>query len=83
MRVQSVTARALAAALVAAALVAPLQVQAQRKEVKIGVIYDYTGPFAAGGSQAAAVGSTISGGRSSGAPGAPMRPIVRSSRARS
>jgi branched-chain amino acid transport system substrate-binding protein len=32
---------------------------AQGKEVKIGVIYDYTGPFAAGGSQAAAVGTKI------------------------
>lgn len=29
------------------------------KEVKIGVIYDYTGPFAAGGSQAAALGTKI------------------------
>jgi branched-chain amino acid transport system substrate-binding protein len=29
------------------------------KEVKIGVIYDYTGPFAAGGSQAAAIGTKI------------------------
>jgi branched-chain amino acid transport system substrate-binding protein len=32
---------------------------AQGKEVKIGVIYDYTGPFAAGGSQAAGVGTKI------------------------
>jgi branched-chain amino acid transport system substrate-binding protein len=32
---------------------------AQTKEVKIGVIYDYTGPFAAGGSQAAAAGTKI------------------------
>jgi branched-chain amino acid transport system substrate-binding protein len=31
----------------------------QAKEVKIGVIYDYTGPFAAGGSQAAAIGTKI------------------------
>jgi branched-chain amino acid transport system substrate-binding protein len=52
-------ARALAAAVVAAALVAPPHAQAQRKEVKIGVIYDYTGPFAAGGSQAAALGTKI------------------------
>lgn len=32
--------------------------QAQ-KEIKIGVIYDYTGPFAAGGSKAAAIGTKI------------------------
>lgn len=30
---------------------------AQQKEVKIGVIYDYTGPFAAGGSLAGAMGT--------------------------
>ena len=59
MREPSITIRALAAAIVAAALAAPLQAQAQRKEVKIGVIYDYTGPFAAGGSQAAAIGTKI------------------------
>ncbi|MGH8707381.1 MAG: ABC transporter substrate-binding protein, partial [Burkholderiales bacterium] len=29
------------------------------KEIKIGVIYDYTGPFAAGGSQAAAIATKI------------------------
>jgi branched-chain amino acid transport system substrate-binding protein len=33
--------------------------QAQGKEIKIGVIFDYTGPFAAGGSQAAAIGTKI------------------------
>jgi branched-chain amino acid transport system substrate-binding protein len=32
---------------------------AQTKEIKIGVIYDYTGPFAAGGSQASALGTKI------------------------
>ena len=32
---------------------------AQGKEIKIGVIYDYTGPFAAGGSQAAAIATKI------------------------
>ena len=32
--------------------------QAQ-KEIKIGVIFDYTGPFAAGGSQAAGIGTKI------------------------
>jgi len=32
---------------------------AQGKELKVGVIFDFTGPFAAGGSQAAAVGTKI------------------------
>ncbi|MGH8765585.1 MAG: ABC transporter substrate-binding protein, partial [Burkholderiales bacterium] len=32
---------------------------AQQKEIKIGVIYDYTGPFAAGGSVAAGIGTKI------------------------
>ena len=32
---------------------------AQGKELKVGVIYDYTGPFAAGGSQAAAIATKI------------------------
>ena len=32
---------------------------AQQKEVKIGVVYDYTGPFAAGGSQVNAMGTKI------------------------
>lgn len=51
--------RVLALAVAAAAFVAPPHALAQRKEVKIGVIYDYTGPFAAGGSQAAALGTKI------------------------
>ena len=45
-----------------AALLAALSVSvthAQQKEIKVGVIYDYTGPFAAGGSQAAALGTKI------------------------
>ena len=33
--------------------------QAQQKEIKVGVIYDYTGAFAAGGSEAAALGTKI------------------------
>ena len=41
-----------AAVLVVAAL--PFTAHAQQKEIKIGVIYDYTGAFAAGGSEAAA-----------------------------
>ena len=34
-------------------------VQAQQKEIKVGVIYDYTGAFAAGGSEAAGLGTKI------------------------
>ncbi len=58
MRAQSIVIRVLRAGVWAAALVA-VPAQAQQKEVKIGVIYDYTGPFAAGGSQAAALGTKI------------------------
>ena len=46
----------------AAAALAALSVsavQAQQKEIKVGVIYDYTGAFAAGGSEAAALGTKI------------------------
>ena len=32
---------------------------AQQKEIKVGVIYDYTGAFAAGGSEAAGIGTKI------------------------
>ena len=45
-----------------AALLAALSIgsaQAQQKEIKVGVIYDYTGAFAAGGSEAAAIGTKI------------------------
>jgi branched-chain amino acid transport system substrate-binding protein len=45
------------AVLMAAIAVAP--VFAQQKEIKIGVIYDITGPFAAGGSEAAYLGTKI------------------------
>ena len=45
-----------AAALVAVAVAAPAVAQ---KEIKIGVIYDLTGPFAAGGSEAAYLGNKI------------------------
>jgi branched-chain amino acid transport system substrate-binding protein len=48
---------ALAAAL--AAVVFSSVALGQAKEVKVGVIYDYTGPFAAGGSVAAAIGTKI------------------------
>src|SRR5690242_17950047 len=58
MSTQSIVIRLLSGVLCTAALFA-LPAQAQRKEVKIGVIYDYTGPFAAGGSVAAALGAKI------------------------
>ena len=45
-----------AVALVAVAVAAPAVAQ---KEIKIGVIYDLTGPFAAGGSEAAYLGNKI------------------------
>ncbi|MCG8695292.1 MAG: ABC transporter substrate-binding protein, partial [Minwuiales bacterium] len=46
--------------LAATALVASAYgAQAQDKEIKIGVIYDYTGPLAAGGSSLQALGAKI------------------------
>ena len=42
----------------AASLALALQIgpaDAQKKDIVVGVIYDYTGPFAAGGSQAAGI----------------------------
>ena len=45
------------AAAIAALCCAPAL--AQDQEIKIGVIYDFTGPFAAGGSEAAAIGTQI------------------------
>jgi branched-chain amino acid transport system substrate-binding protein len=52
------TMRASVLALAAAGLLAG-QALAQEQEIRIGVIYDYTGPFAAGGSEAAAIGTQI------------------------
>jgi len=49
----------LMAALVATGIGAFTPAPVGAKEVKVGVIYDYTGPFAAGGSQAAAIGTKI------------------------
>lgn len=57
MRARSLAIRLAGAA--CALLIATACAYAQKKEVKIGVIYDYTGPFAAGGSQAAALGTKI------------------------
>jgi branched-chain amino acid transport system substrate-binding protein len=42
---------------IAATLVFTAAAAAQDKEIKIGVIYDYTGPFAGGGSLPAAIGT--------------------------
>ena len=55
------TRRTVARIAFAAAVAAlPLSLAAQDKQpIRIGVIYDYTGPFAAGGSRAAAVGTEI------------------------
>ena len=59
MRFRSMVLRTFAAAALAGALSASLQAHAEQKELRIGVIYDSTGPFAAGGSQASAVGTKI------------------------
>jgi branched-chain amino acid transport system substrate-binding protein len=55
MRMVGVHRRWLLGAVAAAAFAA--SAAAQQREIKIGVIYDYTGPFAAGGSLAAAIGT--------------------------
>jgi len=51
----------LALGLVAAAsmMATPLVAQAQEKKLKIGVVYDYTGPLAGGGSELHALGAKI------------------------
>ena len=49
----------LAASIVAASLGFSGIAGAQQKELKVGVIYDYTGAFAAGGSEAAGIGTKI------------------------
>src|SRR5258707_12591879 len=46
-----------AAALCLFALIFATGAQAQQKEIKIGFIYDVTGPFAGGGSEAAQIGT--------------------------
>jgi branched-chain amino acid transport system substrate-binding protein len=47
------------APVLAAATLLSTQALAQGQEIKIGVLYDFTGPFAAGGSEAAAIGTQI------------------------
>jgi branched-chain amino acid transport system substrate-binding protein len=59
MRGRNIRSCVLIAALVAAGVGAFTPTSARAKEVKIGVIYDYTGPFAAGGSQSNASGTKI------------------------
>src|SRR5918995_1946783 len=49
--------RILAALLFAFALIFVTAAQAQQKEIKIGFIYDLTGPFAGGGSEPAQIGT--------------------------
>lgn len=49
----------LAGVAVCALTVVASPVTAQDKSIKIGVIYDYTGPFAAGGSEAAAIATKL------------------------
>ena len=49
----------IAVAAAAVALAGAIGAQAQDKEIKIGVIYDYTGPLAAGGSALHALGAKI------------------------
>src|SRR5262245_66352961 len=50
---------ALAAISLALAAVDALPAHAQAKKLKIGVVYDYTGPFAGGGSELHALGAKI------------------------
>jgi branched-chain amino acid transport system substrate-binding protein len=59
MRGRNIRSWVLMAAFVAAGIGAFTPAPVRAKEVKIGVIFDYTGPFAAGGSQAAAIGTKI------------------------
>jgi branched-chain amino acid transport system substrate-binding protein len=59
MRGRNIRIWVLMAAFVAAGIGAFTPAPVRAKEVKIGVIFDYTGPFAAGGSQAAAIGTKI------------------------
>ena len=55
MNTRRIYVRALLAALASIGVAA--SAQAQQKEIKVGVIFDYTGPLAAGGSLAAAQGT--------------------------
>ena len=59
MRGRNIRSFGLMVTLVVAGIGTLTPVPVQAKEVSIGVIFDYTGPFAAGGSQAAAIGTKI------------------------
>src|SRR5258708_39084962 len=59
MRGRNIRGCVLMAALAVTGILAFTPARVQAKEIKVGVIYDYTGPFAAGGSQAAAIGTKI------------------------
>src|SRR5216684_3137346 len=60
MRVRGVTRRVVGAAAIVMALAAALAAQAQEtKKIKIGAIFDYSGPFAGGGSELHALGAKI------------------------
>src|SRR5712671_2347331 len=60
MRVRGVIRRLVGAAAIAMALATAVAAQAQEpKKIKIGVIYDYSGPFAGGGSELHALGAKI------------------------
>jgi branched-chain amino acid transport system substrate-binding protein len=50
---------ALVGAAAALALCASLPAAAQKQPIRIGLIHDYTGPFAGGGSEAAAIGTKL------------------------
>src|SRR5690348_3929452 len=54
-----VSVLAAVAAAVAAALAVAMPAQAQEKKIKIGVVYDLTGPFAGGGSELQYTGAKI------------------------
>ncbi len=59
MRGRNIRSCVLMAALIVAGIGAFTPASVRAEAVKIGVIFDYTGPFAGGGSQAAAIGTKI------------------------
>src|SRR2546421_13033955 len=56
---EAVMFRTLVATLLVLALAVPGAVDAQAKKLKIGVVFDYTGPLAGGGSDLHALGAKI------------------------
>ena len=55
----AIRAHALVGAAAALALCASLPAAAQKQPIRIGLIHDYTGPFAGGGSEPAAIGTKL------------------------